>query len=141
MKRPLIPVALFLVLGILLGPLPVPLSALFATSFLLVLLFAAWARARPALLCALIVLTGWTNHARRTAILSPYDLRVIFGEHEALVTVRGKLLATPSHRVHLDLKKNTNYWTTTAEIELAEVNLDGEHRRAAGGPGFNKNPP
>jgi competence protein ComEC len=133
MKRPLIPVALFLVLGILLGPLPVPLSALFATSFILVLLFAVWPRARLVLLCALIVLAGWTNHARRIAILSPYDLRVIFGEHDALATIHGKLVATPSHRLHLDLKYNTNYWTTTAEIEVSRVSLDNENWQPAFG--------
>ncbi len=126
MKRPLIPVALFLVLGILLGPLPVPLTALFATAFVLALLFAVWARARPILLCAIIVLTGWTNHARRIAILSPYDLRTILGDRNSIVTIHGKLCATPSHRAHLDLKNNKTSWTTTAEIELSEFTLDGE---------------
>ena len=133
MKRPLIPVALFLVLGILLGPLPVPLPALFATSFLLVLLFVVWARARPVLLCALIVLTGWTNHARRTAILSPYDLRVILGEHGAIMTVRGRLCATPVHRLHHDLKNNQDYWTATAEIEVSQVRHGDEDWQPAFG--------
>jgi competence protein ComEC len=121
MKRPLIPVALFLVLGVLLGALPVPLALLFAASFLLVLLFIVWARARPALLCALIVLAGWTDHAQRTAIVSPRDLRVILGQHPAIVTVYGKLRATPLHRLHHDVKKNIYYSTTTAEIEVSWV--------------------
>ena len=133
MKRPLIPVALFLVLGILLAPLPVPLSVLFATSFLLVMLFAVWARARPVLLCVLIVLTGWTNHTRRTAILSPYDLRVILGEHGAIVTVRGRLCATPSHRIHHDLKRKLYYWTSTAEIEVSQVHKEEEDWQPAFG--------
>jgi competence protein ComEC len=124
MKRPLIPVALFLVLGILLAPLPVPLTTLFATAFLLVVLFVVWARARPVLVCALIILTGWTNHARRAAILSPRDLRALFGQREALVTVHGTLLATPAHRLHHDVKRDTSYWTTTAVIEVTQVRED-----------------
>jgi competence protein ComEC len=84
-------------------------------------------------LCALIVLLGWTNHTRRIAILSPYDLRSILGGQPALVTLQGKLCATPSHRLHLDLKHHTNYWTSTAEIEVSQVRpYDGEWEPAFG---------
>ncbi len=124
MKRPLIPVALLLVLGILLAALPVPLAVLFAVSLLIVLLFVAWPGARPVLVWALIVLTGWTDHTSRTAMLSPYDLRVIFGGREASVTVHGTLCATPVHRVHHDLRKNVYSWTSTAIIEVSRVRED-----------------
>jgi competence protein ComEC len=126
MKRPLIPVALFLVLGILLAWLPVPLVILFGFSLLAIGLFVVWPRARPVVVCALIVLTGWTDHACRTAILSPHDLRVTFGGRQASMTVRGTLCNTPAHRLHQDLKKRTYHWTSTAEIQLSEVR-ENEH--------------
>jgi competence protein ComEC len=133
MKRPLIPVALLLVLGIVLAALPVPLTALFVTSFLVVLLFVIWARARPILLGMLIVLAGWTDHAQRTAILSPKDLRVILGDRGISGTIRGRLRATPVHRLHHDLKKNTVYWSTTAEIVVSQVQEDEHDWRPAFG--------
>ncbi len=124
MKRPLIPVAFLLVPGILLAFLPVPLTVLFAVSLALALLFLILPRARIFLLGALVVMTGWVNHACRTAVLAPDDLRVIFGNRETLVTVRGRLVATPSHRLHHDLKKNVDHWTATVEIEVSEVRDD-----------------
>ena len=88
MKRPLIPVALLYVFGLLLAPLPVPLLPLFAVAFTLLLLSLAWSRARPALLCVLIILAGWINLAQRTAILSPIDLRTQLTNSVASITVR-----------------------------------------------------
>ncbi len=62
-----------------------------------------------------------------------HDLRVIFGEQGAIATIHGKLLATPSHRIHHDLKKNLYYWTSTAEIEVSQVRQeDGEWQPAFG---------
>jgi competence protein ComEC len=133
MKRPLIPVALLFVLGILLAFLPVPLIVLFGVSFALALLFLVLPRARPLLLGALVVMTGWVNHACRTAVLSPVDLRVIFGNRGAAVTVRGRLVATPSHRFHHNLKKQEDYWTATAEIAISQVHEDGHDWQPAFG--------
>ncbi len=133
MKRPLIPVALLLVLGILLAFLPVPLTALFAVSLALALLFLILPRARIFLLGALVVMTGWVNHACRTAVLAPDDLRVIFGNRPASMTIRGRLVATPSHRLHHNLKKNEDHWTATVEIEVSEVREDGQDWRPAFG--------
>jgi competence protein ComEC len=133
MKRPLIPVALLLVFGILLAFLPVSLTVLFAVSFTLALLFVFLPRARIYLLGALVVMTGWLNHACRTAVLSPDDLRVIFGNGDASVTVRGRLVATPSHRLHHNPKKGKDQWTATAEIEISQVREIGHDWRPAFG--------
>ena len=81
MKRPLVPVALLYVGGILVACcIPVPPLFLLIGSLGLVVLTLAWPRLRLVGLGALIVLTGWTNHTLRTAISSPHDLRSILGE-------------------------------------------------------------
>jgi hypothetical protein len=100
MKRPLVPVALFYVGGILIALIiPVPPLFLLASSLSLAVLTLAWARARLVGLCTLIVLTGWTIHALRTAVLSPHDLRLILGGQPDIVTVRGTVRETPTQRV------------------------------------------
>src|SRR5260370_20526512 len=100
MKRPLIPVVLFYVMGILLGRFTPPLPWLFVLSFSLALPALIWTRARPFLLCLLLILFGWTNLARHAAIISPYDLRTVAGERDVLGTFRGKLRETPHYRVY-----------------------------------------
>ena len=67
--------------------------AVWAGVFLVLAL--AWPRARLVGLGALILLTGWTNHTLRTAVLSPHDLRRILGEPPQIVTLRGMLRETP----------------------------------------------
>ena len=101
MKRPLLPVALCYVGGLLLAEaVRPPLVFLFACA--LVLLFAAilWTRMRGLLLWPLLVLVGWTNLVSRTTVLSPNDLRVVVGSEPILATVRGTLEETPSVRVY-----------------------------------------
>ncbi|HWF18333.1 MAG TPA: ComEC/Rec2 family competence protein, partial [Verrucomicrobiae bacterium] len=120
-KRPLIAVALFYVAGILLAQLPILLLPLFLIAFTLIVLFAFWTAARPALLCALIILAGWLNLAERTAVLSPYDLRKIVASREELASVRGKLIETPYHRVH-EIKDN-EIWSSMARMEVSAIRI------------------
>jgi ComEC/Rec2-related protein len=101
MKRPLLPVALCYVSGLLLAEwVQPPLVLLFGVAFLLLLPALLWSRARPFLLWPLVVVVGWTNLVSRTAVISPHDLRTLLGKEPALVTVRGTLLETPSLRIH-----------------------------------------
>lgn len=101
MKRPLLPVALCYVGGLLLAEaVQPPLVILFALSFGLVLAALVSARFRGVLLWPLLVLVGWTNFACHTAVLSPNDLRTVVGSEPALVTVRGTLEETPDLRVY-----------------------------------------
>jgi predicted membrane metal-binding protein len=129
--RPLIAVALLYICGILLAGLPIPLFPLFILSFALLFLFAIWVNARRALLCALIVLTGWINLAHRTAILAPDDLQTSFGDAHELVTIRGLLRETPYHRVHE--KKGEEAWSSMAQIEVSEFCIDKKVWQPASG--------
>src|SRR5262249_41642138 len=85
------------------------------------LMFLVLPRLRPFALCGLVVMTGWINHASRTAVLAPDDLRVIFANHDASATIHGRLVATASHHFHHDPKKGEDYWTASAEIEVSRV--------------------
>ena len=133
MKRPLLAVALLEVCGILLAPLPVPLVVLFALGLLLAALFMLLPRARLPLLCGLIVLAGWTNLARRTAVLSPCDLRRTFAQNDAGVTVRGVLVESPRRTRHQDTATSAPYWTSTATIAASAVRPDGQDWQPAFG--------
>src|SRR6188768_2210345 len=101
MKRPLLPVALCYVGGLLLAnTVPLPLFSLFAACFGSPLVATLFARTRNFLLWPLLILVGWTNLTHRTAILSPYDLRLVAGQQPLLTTLRGTLAETPSLRRH-----------------------------------------
>src|SRR5437868_13115100 len=100
MKRPLLIVALLYAGGVLLAdllPWKIPLSLLFLCAFASGLLSMLLARAREFLLAALLVLTGFVNLRVTTALLAPEDLRNLFREESAIVTVRGELRETPYH--------------------------------------------
>jgi competence protein ComEC len=99
-KRPLLPVLLPYVAGVLLGhALAPPLAWLFTVSFATVLLVIAVARWRPVTMGVVLVLAGWTNLVTRTAVIAPHDLRNFAGENPRYVTLRGVLLATPTETV------------------------------------------
>jgi len=101
MKRPLLPVALCYVGGLLLAEaVQPPLWLLFLGAFGLLIPALFWTRSRGFVLWPLLVLVGWTNLVSRTAVLSPYDLRRLVGNEAALATVRGTLEETPSLRVY-----------------------------------------
>jgi hypothetical protein len=108
MKRPLILVALFYVAGILLArSISFPLGILLASSLVVALLALAWIRMRPILLCPLIIFTGWSNAELSTAILSPHDVRRMLGDQPHLLTARGVIRETPTHRLFvLDEKES-----------------------------------
>src|SRR5262245_35876609 len=100
MKRPLLSVGLLFCAGILTGDwiaLPVgrPLCAA-AGVWVLSLL---WPSQRARLLYPLVFLAGWGCLNLQTAVISSHDLRQIIRDGPALVTVRGRLIKTPSLRV------------------------------------------
>ena len=100
MKRPLVAVVSCYTIGLLLGaafqPLLIPL---FATAFVLVALAITLEKMRPFLIWPLLALAGWTNIASRTAVVSPYDLRLLIGNDAAIVTVHGSLQETPHVKI------------------------------------------
>ena len=132
MKRPLTLVALLYLAGILIaGYTSLPPALLLASSLSLAAASLAWTRARSLLLCPLILLTGWTNAALRTAILSPRDLRCILGEQSELPTCRGRLRETPSYRVFVQDEKES--WRTLAQIDITAIRPNRRPWQAATG--------
>ena len=100
MKRPLVAVVSGYAAGLLLAKIvQPPLIALFAASFLVLVLVLVLEKLRPLLIWPLLVLVGWTNLAGRLAVVSPNDLRALLGDTNALVTVRGILIETPHLRI------------------------------------------
>jgi competence protein ComEC len=132
MKRPLLPVALLYVGGILIARLiSLPPLLLLAGSLSLVALTLAWPRVRLVGLCALIVFTGWTNHTLRTAILSPHDLRLILGEQPDIVTLRGTVRETPVQRVYE--RNQQESWRTMARINVTALRRNRQSWQPAAG--------
>lgn len=128
MNRPLVRVALVYALGLVCGRMVQgwadvgsrAVAVLFLVSLALAVAALWFERARSPLLGLLLFLTGWTNLAWRQAVLSPHDLRLLMhqrvtaspagagdarggGIEAALVTVRGRLAATPVYRLSENL--------------------------------------
>jgi competence protein ComEC len=132
MKRPLLPVALLYVGGILMARIiSLPPLLLLAGSLGLAVLTLAWPRVRLIGLCTLILLTGWTNHTLRTAVLSPHDLRRILGEQPAILTLRGTVRETPVQRVYEHNQQES--WRTMARIDVAALRLNRQSWQPAAG--------
>ncbi|MGA3182253.1 MAG: ComEC/Rec2 family competence protein [Verrucomicrobiota bacterium] len=131
MKRPLLPVALFFAGGVVLGEwLRVPLAVLFALSLGAGLAALCWKPGRVCLLGLLLVLAGWTNMARRTAVVSPNDLRVLLGNQAEDVKLRAVLCASPTPRIFERGAKE--FWHTTTLARTTEILRDGRWQAAAG---------
>jgi ComEC/Rec2-related protein len=131
MNRPLAIVALLYVSGVLLGAFLSPrLPLLFVFSLGLAAAAFVWNAARVYLLSLLAVLTGWTNLATRTAVISPFDLRTLVGTNLAFVTLRGTLCETPSQRAYEHRDKEA--WHTLARLDVAALQRDARWRPAVG---------
>ncbi len=119
MKRPLVAVVSYYVVGLLLAELfQLPLGVLFAISSFVLVLALVLGKFRPWLIGPLIVLTGWTNLATRTAVVSPEDLRTLLGNEAAIVSVRGTLLETPHIKISMQNDREM-------EHSLARVRVTG----------------
>jgi competence protein ComEC len=132
MNRPLAIVALLYVSGVLLGGfLSLRLPWLFALSLGLAGASFVWSETRVYLLPLLVVLTGWTNLATRTAVISPCDLRTMVGTNLEFVTLRGTLCDTPDQRVYEHRDKES--WRTLARLSVAALQRDADWHTAFGG--------
>jgi len=125
-------VALLYAGGILISGL-IPLSPLLLlpASLSLALLALTWGRSRLALLYALVVLTGWTNSTLHTAIISPYDLRLILGERPEIVTIRGTLREAPLQRVFEQNEQESR--RTLARIDVTALRINRKSWQPAAG--------
>ncbi len=134
MKRPLVPVALVYVAGILLSrfcPFEAPLWWLLALGGALGVMAMARGSLRPWLLWPLLLVAGWANLTSRTAVLTPLDLREVVGEHLELVTLHGTLDETPTQSVFI--RDEEESWRTHAVIEV-----DRLQRKEGSVPAFGK---
>lgn len=131
MKRPLVLVALCYAAGLLAAArFQPPLTFLFPTAFVLLLAAIFRPSARLWLLWPLLFVTGWTNLATRTAIVSPHDLRRLVSEEAILATVRGRLLETPSLRIFQ--RDELESYRTIAEVEVSALNRGTNWQPATG---------
>ena len=131
MKRPLVTVGLLYVCGLLLGVLwQPPVLLLFISAFVLLIGAISFSRLRHFLLWPLLILTGWTNLAYHTAILSPQDLRTRLTDEPEQIVVRGKLCDTPSQRLYI--QDDQESWRTLARMNVAALGRDANWEAARG---------
>lgn len=132
MKQPLLRVALFYVAGILTASyFTFPLPGLLAFALGLVLLAILWPRMLLLLLATLLFLFGAGNFIYHTSPLSSDDLRYLLKPEPQLVTVRGKLIETPTMRVYEQGDKPQ--WRTLARVEVSGLQLEGKPWQPAHG--------
>ena len=130
MRRPLLTVALLYLGGVWLGDyVRAPLVLLFGASFGAGISAFVWKTARPLLLVPFLIFTGWTNLAWRTAVLAPDDLRTLLGGVE-LVTVRGRLIETPTQRIYEQNDQVVQH--TLAKIGATSLRRNSEWEHAFG---------
>jgi competence protein ComEC len=131
MKRPLLPVGLLLMGGILFGQWACPpLPLLFGASFAVAAAALVWNGDRARLLALLLFLTGWTDACWHGAILSPHDLRLLLGGQPRFVTLRGTVQAPPSQRIFE--RDQRELWHSSALIEADGILSNGLWQPAAG---------
>ena len=146
MKRPFVAVVVAYGIGLLLAQyFHPPLLALLIILVLLVLLILGLKNHRKYLIWPLLAVTGWTNFAARTAVLSPTDLRVVLGNTPpALVVVHGTLAETP--RLKIVEHDGKESWRSAVRVRVRELALGPQFQPATGeilatvpgvpGPGF-----
>jgi hypothetical protein len=131
MKRPLAAVVSCYAAGLLLAEMfQPPLAALFAVSFLILVLVLVLEKLRPVLICILLALAGWTNLILHTAVISPDDLRATIGTNDAIASVRGTLVETPKLKISGRDGRQTGH--SLAQVKVAELRLDENWRPALG---------
>jgi hypothetical protein len=100
-----------------------PVTGLFGLGLAVAGLALASDRLRPWLLGVLLPVAGGANLTWREAVLSPHDLRVVMGEEPEIVTLEGRLVATPSPR--LRLLDEQERWRTLAVLDASAVARTG----------------
>ena len=131
MKRPLAAVVSCYAIGLLLAEISQPpLVQLFFFSFALLAAAIALPRFRPHLICALLVLTGWTNLIFHTAVIAPDDLRNLVGNETEIVSVRGILTQTPQLKISERDGEQTEH--SLAQIRVSEIRRDDNWQPALG---------
>jgi competence protein ComEC len=130
MRRPLLGVVWCYAAGLWLGdqwPLPLPL--LFLPAFLLLPFCLREGRLGAVLLGCLLVLTGWINVVRHSAVLAPHDLRAQLQTEPHLIALRGRLHTAPALRsADSDAERSRSF----AVVDSTAFRLDQDWMAACG---------
>jgi len=130
-RHPLVPVALAYLLGVLGGwHFTLPPPVLLCAAGALALAAGLWAAGRGWLLWPLLVSLGWVNLTLRTAGLSPVDLRVVAQDAPELVTLRARLVETPTLRIFE--RDEQAAWRAHALVEVTALRRRDEWQPAVG---------
>lgn len=122
MSRPLLTVALVYAAGIILADLPhTPPSPFLLLGLALALGIGAlaWPRRRTVLVWMFLFTAGSASLSHRKAILASDDLRLVFGDRAEIVTIRGRLVETPYHRVYEQNEEVV--WRTIGRVDVDAV--------------------
>lgn len=124
-------VTLIYVAGILLAAhVNVPIFWLFSIAIPLGFWALVNSRLRSILLWPLVGLLGWISLAARTEVLSPVDLRIIFGEKIEYVTLRGALTEEPVQRLFERGPQTT--WRSMVPVQVTAIRRASEWEPAFG---------
>jgi ComEC/Rec2-related protein len=107
-----------------------PLPLLFTTSLLLAAAALTISRIRSVAIWPLVFLTGWTNFAYRTSVLSPHDLRLLLKKPAEEIVVLGRLNATPDQRIYIH--NDTERARTLAQLAVSAIELGTRLQPASG---------
>jgi DNA internalization-related competence protein ComEC/Rec2 len=130
-RRPFMAVAMEYVGGILLArTFPLSLRGLALASICATVATLAPGRARRWALGFLVFLAGAAHLTWRMALLAPDDLRLLLGETDQLVTVRGRLVDTPSQRTFE--RNGQESWRTLAVVDVAALRKKDDWESASG---------
>jgi len=121
-SKPLVIVAGLFIAGIALSNLLEPdWRIIFAAAWVLLLLAVAVEKGREWILAGLMLVAGAASLSLRTSIISPNDLRRLFGDSSQIITVQGRLAETPYQRVYE--RRNQESWRTIAFVEVDSVSF------------------
>jgi len=131
MNRPLVSVVVAYGAGLLLAQIfqPPPAELLAGAAAVLIAALIS-TKLRSFLIWPLLLLAGWTNFICQTAVVSPNDLRTLFGNEPALVTVRGKLAETP--RLKITVRDEQENWRNVARVRVSEIRRADDFSPATG---------
>jgi ComEC/Rec2-related protein len=131
MKRPFVAVVSFYAIGLLLAEIfKPPPAALFAVSFLVLILFFLLKKFRPWLIGTLLLLAGWTILVLHTAVISPNDLRHLVGDDPQIATVRGTMIQTP--QIKISQYRGDEIPHSLTQVRVVEIQGDGDWQPATG---------
>ncbi len=131
MNRPLVVVWAGYAAGLMVGRFfHAALPMLFSAAFAILLPTILFHRLRRYLLWPLLILVGWTNLCLHTAVLSPYDLRLLAGQEPAIASVRGTLVETP--RLKLVDRDQQELVHSLGELKVTALRLTDDWQPAFG---------